>query len=120
MTTDSTTNNDLISRSHFDKRVRLAGGSCEGEVSADFLDGVLSVLELLKTEPSVEPSGWISVEDRLPESEEYVLCCTLAKNGTQNIIRGYYSNGMWRVGMNSNVTHWMPLPKLPKEGEDDA
>ena len=63
---------------------------------------------------------WISVKDKLPENEEYVLCCTLAKNGTQNIIKGYYSGGMWRVGMNSNVTHWMPLPKLPKEGEDDA
>ena len=58
---------------------------------------------------------WISVSDRLPENEDKVLCCTLAKNGTRNIILGYYS-GRWCVGMNNNVTHWMPLPALPDAG----
>ena len=46
---------DLISRQHFDERVRLAGGMAEEELTQDFKDGVLTVLEMLKTEPSVNP-----------------------------------------------------------------
>ena len=46
---------DCISRSHFDERVRVAGGMAEYEVSDDFKDGVLTVLEMLKTEPSIQP-----------------------------------------------------------------
>ena len=46
---------DAISRQHFDERVRLAGGMADEELTQDFKDGVLTVLELLKTEPSVQP-----------------------------------------------------------------
>ena len=57
---------------------------------------------------------WISVKDRLPETEDHVLCCTQSKKGDQNIVRGYYrQDGIWVSGMNSNVTHWMPLPDPP-------
>ena len=43
--------NDLISRSHFDDRVRLAAGpDADEEYSADFLDGVKTVLYMLSTE----------------------------------------------------------------------
>ena len=56
---------------------------------------------------------WISVKDRLPENDNHVLCCTETKKGMKNVIIGYYMNGAWRCGMNSNVTHWMPLPELP-------
>lgn len=45
--------NDLISRSHFDERVRLAAGpDADEEFSADFLDGVKTVLYMLSTEPA--------------------------------------------------------------------
>ena len=57
---------------------------------------------------------WISVRDHLPEECVHVLCCTMTKKKTQNIIIGYYADGFWRVGMNSNVTHWMPLPEPPE------
>ena len=109
--------NDLISRSHFDERVRLAGGSCEGEVSADFLDGVLSVLELLKTEPPAAATGWICVEKHKPEIDVDVLCflrsgsievLSLSWAGTWDGTCGKF----WRPGY---VTHWMPLPKPPEE-----
>lgn len=46
--------NDLISRSHFDERVRLAAGpDADEEFTADFLDGVKTVLYMLSTEPAV-------------------------------------------------------------------
>lgn len=57
-------------------------------------------------------SNWISVKDRLPENDDKVLCCTRTAKGIQNIIIGYYMGGMWRCGMNNNVTHWMPLPEI--------
>lgn len=28
---------------------------------------------------------------------------------------GYYADGMWRCGMNSNVIAWMELPAPPEE-----
>lgn len=61
--------------------------------------------------------GWTSVIDRLPANDDHVLCCTRTKSGMQNIVIGYYMDGMWRCGMNSNVTHWMPLPDTPEEGD---
>lgn len=63
---------------------------------------------------------WISVKDRLPETEDHVLCCTQSKKGGQNIVRGYYRrDGLWVSGMNSNVTHWMPLPDPPELEKED-
>ena len=60
---------------------------------------------------------WISVAVRLPENEDYVLAATRTRVGKQNVVRGYYvpETKNWVVGMNSNVTHWMPIPELPEE-----
>lgn len=60
---------------------------------------------------------WVSVNERLPE--EYVdVLCYCSRNGQ-------YGCGEWRkedngtiywVGLNGMIpTHWMPLPKPPKE-----
>ena len=62
---------------------------------------------------------WISVKDRLPEAGGYVVCIAkrnpfsrfmpmvarIEKNGWANPITEQYI---------SEVTHWMPLPELPK------
>lgn len=64
---------------------------------------------------------WVSVNDRLPEVGEYVVCIAkrnpfsrfmpmvarIEKNGWVNPITEQYI---------SEVTHWMPLPEPPKEG----
>ena len=66
-------------------------------------------------------SEWISVKDRLPEVDEYVLmhsysCKTdigfLTEDGVFGCDVGYYLE----IG---DVTHWMPLPEQPKEDEAD-
>jgi len=58
---------------------------------------------------------WISVKERLPETEDHVLCCTVTKAGKRNVVRGYYclDTQVWASGMNANVTHWMPMPWMP-------
>jgi|GEM_PF-4529571 hypothetical protein len=48
--------NDLISRSHFDERVRRVV-SVDEELSADYIDGVDMVLYLLSAEPAVPTTG---------------------------------------------------------------
>ena len=53
---------------------------------------------------------WISVNEKLPKTEDHVLCCTETKQGRKNVVIGYYMDG-WRCGMNSNVIAWMPLPE---------
>lgn len=74
-------------------------------------------------------SEWISVKERLPERQKYVIWA-LAKPWFDgySTIEGYYDpfpNGMrfWRMTRCpstpyslDNVTHWQPLPDPPKEG----
>jgi hypothetical protein len=61
-------------------------------------------------------ADWISVEDRVPVDDDYVL----AWNG-QPIV-AYYDGGWYSNDRNfdediSPITYWMPLPEEPKEGE---
>lgn len=62
---------------------------------------------------------WISVEERLPETGLFVICC--AKGYLPRIGTGWYDSNLkiWHLDFASYhpVTHWMPLPKPPKEEE---
>ena len=60
----------------------------------------------------ISPSPWISIEDRLPEEHTNVIV-TDGSNVAHCIKYGdgFYTN----IGKCCNVTHWMPIPKLPKE-----
>ena len=71
----------------------------------------------LKDDPS--PDRWRPVTEELPESTDKVLCRTQNKKGQKNLIIGYYMDGMWRVGMNSNVIAWRILPPVYEEGKKE-
>ena len=71
-------------------------------------------------------SRWIPVTKRLPECSEDVLVCY--KDGEDySICCGFLDMGAWYFDFSfyeygdyveiENVTHWMPLPEVPKEGE---
>lgn len=73
-------------------------------------------------------NGWISVEDRLPEERinpkrddfEYVLCATKfgdVRPYQYGTAIGHTQAHFWHgLGIvDEFVTHWMPLPKPPKE-----
>lgn len=58
---------------------------------------------------------WISVKDRLPEHSNTVLCVT--KNGRPFVCKYDHAWKHWAVSGSVKVTHWMPLPEPPKDGE---
>lgn len=60
---------------------------------------------------------WISVEDRLPENCEFVLCIVRYGEDAWNHELGFVLNNKWVHPGRSDgtVTHWMPLPEAPKE-----
>ena len=82
-------------------------------------EGVTCLKQLqMKNEP--DPlREWVPVEVTLPPDEDRVLCCTQNKRGQKNLIIGYYMDGMWRVGMNSNVIAWRFLPPVYEAKEVD-
>lgn len=58
---------------------------------------------------------WISVEERLPEIEQIVLCCL----GLVQNVYTYKGNNIWEDSYgyyqkDEPITHWMPLPEPPK------
>ena len=72
--------------------------------------------KMLDAAPTIaEDDGWIPVS-QLPKDESDVLLYGEGKG----IIIAYYSDGVWYDHQHNhlrNRTHWIPLPKLPKEGE---
>ena len=55
---------------------------------------------------------WISVEDKLPPCNVFVLTCDGQENENLLMLGG---NGRWydkAMGLHRNITHWMPLPRV--------
>ena len=72
---------------------------------------------------------WISVKDRLPETDGIYIVCDCRLNGNQWIhtdgfrkassswceLHGmYYDDGYGRYSEQDKFTHWMPMPNPPK------
>lgn len=71
-----------------------------------------------KQEREAEPQGWIKCSERLPKERHYVL---VDAPMFRNIFECCLIDGEWvfagtwsKIGQ--PITHWMPLPKPPKEG----
>ncbi len=78
-------------------------------------------------------SEWISVKDRMPDVEESVIAYSKT---VDRVFVGYYDleysfrtdsiEPMWYLdgargrsyAFTAKVTHWMPLPELPKEARE--
>ena len=70
----------------------------------------------------VTVQGWISVDDRLPEdSNDGFADAVLVTDGFVQHM-AYFVGGEWRFAESGEIkepiwyriTHWMPLPELPK------
>lgn len=92
----------LVTRQEFRDGLAAEGCTCLKELQ-------------LKDDPPVD--RWVPVTEKMPEDDNKVLCCTQNKKGVKNLVIGYYMDGLWRVGMNSNVIAWRILPPAYEEGK---
>lgn len=89
--------------------------------AADAIDDLLYICKHQATEIRELKNQWIPVAERLPEGRTNVLCC--GANGGMFVgwTSGYVFKGKVRAfvhgGSGRNITHWMPLPEAPKDGE---
>jgi hypothetical protein len=64
---------------------------------------------------------WIPVSERLPDKDVRVLCYRPGQFYEMVVAKlDEYGWERWGKDHNTNedvITHWMPLPELPKEGE---
>ena len=83
------------------------------EGTDEYREAFISVGEFQKALKiaEVKQSGWISVEERLPEqSGRYLTHCNI--EGQSLVCVLYYCKiGGFNEG---TVTHWMPIPEAPK------
>lgn len=101
----------------FDATCQITKGIRSGKTAAYFYgEGCRKVLEAIDAAPTIDPESlrptahWISVKDRLPEKDEYVLCFCNIGDGFQAI----FHYGKERKFNGTAVTHWMPLPNPPE------
>ena len=61
---------------------------------------------------------WISVQERLPKAFEPVIVCRKIGGGEVKVEQGHKDvTDWWKVygTRTKQVTHWMPLPKPPRD-----
>ena len=72
----------LIDADAFDKRIRLAVGSCEEELTEDFKDGISTILEMMKTAPTVDAVPVVRCKDCIrffPDDDVWGWCTVSGK-----------------------------------------
>lgn len=60
---------------------------------------------------------WINVKDGIPKKSGKYIVCTVKGSVycTSAVVRG--DEACFKCDINTHITHWMPLPEAPKEGE---
>lgn len=83
-------------------------------LSASVVAGCIKVIQDLP-----EDDGWIPVEERLPEEFVSVLVHIPEESPLPTVKEAYRVRGEWCTKhafyQSRLVTHWMPLPKPPRE-----
>lgn len=72
---------------------------------------------------------WINTRDELPAPDTRVLASAIDNDGESIVVITRYTHHLYGLGLtgwiepwqyfscNYKITHWMPLPEAPKEGE---
>lgn len=64
-------------------------------------------------------SGWISVDERLPEEYDTILCFDGSYVQASVFLDGeFIEDDKYEGDPICGVTHWMPLPEAPKGGTE--
>lgn len=98
---------------------------CKGCPIALAFDRLAAYEDTGLTPAEVQVMRWIPVEERLPGDSDGAVLLTNGKtviSGYRNQLfgldgqHGIFVPAIKKGGGYMQVTHWMPLPKLPKEG----
>lgn len=66
-------------------------------------------------------NGWISVKDKLPEPQAQCLVYSAYRGGPRRMETATYTEWGWMTAAYfPEITHWMLLPEVPKEENDEA
>lgn len=78
--------------------------------------GIVVDLKEYQAKGSGARNGWISVEDRLPNTGQKVIVWEANKKKIDvNEFAGKYEGWYYR---NDNITHWQPLPEPPERSDE--
>ena len=102
---------------------------------------ITDAIALLEEQEAVEPNEWIKCSDEMPEEQETIFAkfkgtdkwspamfsqssedvrvVIVFADGTRRVSHSHTIDGKWECEkhpLKRTVTHWMPNPKLPKEG----
>ncbi len=72
---------------------------------------------MLQSANVIETHMWISVKERLPETEGKYIVCT-AKGSVYCAKFSTRHGPVFHTDMYTHITHWMPLPEPPEEVEE--
>ena len=75
----------------------------------------IEILEDYNREIFERMPKWVSVKERLPENGGVYLCCLNNEFRTICYFYGEQWDDLESAYVTHLVTHWMPLPNLPKE-----
>ena len=96
--------------------IRTSDQVVMGPRSEGFNSGLKCAIDLINQH--IPDDGWVSVEDRLPEPDVEVACLidsehpVVGRNSSRFNCITYTG-----LAISGSVTHWMPLPSPPKQGE---
>lgn len=132
---------DAIDRSELRSTIqwwRDAYADVDDADGVDILDDVLLLIDAQSTlpQPSNEPpTGWVSVEDKLPEEHKPVLCIVSGKPRSNITLDEAYQLGSWNYADGWSIDEWpdwedaavswwreLPQPpdRRPPEGEENT
>ena len=96
------------------KRLRQYSENCVAyKLDADFANAVTDAADAIEELLAKVPT-WISVEERLPEDEQWLL---VWGHGQKIPTMMFRESGAWiddQFEFHTTITHWMPLPTPPK------
>ena len=109
----------LIEHAKKDVQAMREGYITPAEVKDGLAEEGVTCLKQLQMKSEPDPlREWVPVDVTLPPDDDKVLCCTVTKKGVKNLVLGFYLNGEWHVGMNSNVIAWRFLPPAYEAKEE--
>lgn len=68
--------------------------------------------------PEIEKSGWISVKEKMPETEGKYIVCTAKGSVYCTKFKCCGDIGVFKTDMNTHITHWMLMPDAPEVDDE--